>query len=483
MTGRSGNRPNGHAAPYRGADDWWHCYVTVGTKPNGFPDRKHVRRRTQKACADAVDQLRTRARSGERIVARAPTVAEWLDHWLETVVRPNRAWTTHRAYRSIVEIHLKPRIGRYRIGGTRKLLQPEHLDTCYSEMREQGLTSAYVLKAHRVLSRALKVAHRRGRAALNVCDLVDAPSLAKRKPKALSMEAVKKILVAVQDDRMSARWLVALLLGLRQGEVLGLRWCDVDLDSERPALCTEVQMQRRAWRHGCDDPATCAAQFCRKKPCGPSWAHGCRYPEACKGNTRFCPKRRPHACRRHPGRNGCPVACPTGCVDHARRCPKRVGGGLVLVDLKTEGSERRLPLDDVLVRSLREHRRRQKAERMALGRGKPSDDDLVFVSELGDPVDPRRDHASWEKVLVRAGLPDAALHAARHTAATLLVATGTDIAVVQEVLGHTDIRTTRGYTDVAQELKREAVERMAKVMFGGALDVLVQQPGATGRAQ
>jgi len=449
------HRPNGHASPYLGADGWWHCHVTIGVRGDGRPDRRHVRRRTEKLCADAVDELRSRVRGGQQVVAKSPTVGEWLDHWLETVVKPNRKWKTYQAYDPIIRLHLKPRIGQYRIGGTRKLLQPEHLDTCYAELRAAGMAPAYVLQCHRVLSRALKVAVRRGRANRNVCDLVDPPATTRRRPKALSMEAVKKIIGAIATDRMSARWLLALLLGLRQGEVLGLRWGDVDLDAEKPMLSPKKQAQRRTWQHGCKEPAVCARRHCRVKPCRPG-------------------------CTRH---KTCPAPCPAGCTGHARACKERTGGGMVFVDLKSDGSERPLPLDPVLVRALREHRRRQREERMALGKGKATDKDLVFTTVLGTTIDPRRDHEDWEQVLVRAGLPDAALHAARHTAATLLVATGTDIAVVQEVLGHADIRTTRGYTDVAAELKREAVDRLATVLFGGALDALVQQPGATGRVQ
>lgn len=477
------HQPNGHASPYEGSDGWWHCYVTVGLKPNGTPDRRHVRRRTRTLCSEAVADLRRKVRAGERAIAKSPTVAEWLDHWLETIVKPDRAYRTHSGYESIVRVHLIPHLGRYRLAGSRKVLQPEHLDACYAAMREAGLASSYVLKAHRVLSRALKVAHRRGRAGRNVCDLVDPPSLRKHKPKALPTETVQQVLAAVADDPMAARWLVALLLGLRQGEVLGLRWANLRLDGSPPTLVTDKQIQRRTWRHGCTDPAGCAAAHCRTKPCGPSWEHGCAYPESCKGNPRFCPERREHPCRRHPGKRGCPAPCPAGCTGHARNCPKRTGGGLVAADLKSEGSERTMPLHPVLVTALREQLRRQKAERLARGAGRPGPGDLVFATEAGKPIDPRRDHAAWEQLLVRAGVPDAKLHAARHTAATLLVATGTDISVVQELLGHTDIRTTRGYTDVAAKLKREAVDRMVSALFGEGFNPLVQQPGATGRAR
>lgn len=476
------HRPNGHAAPYEGADGWWHCYVTVGTKPDGKPDRKHIRRRTDTKCSDAVDELRRRIKSGERSVTKAPTVAEWLEYWLEEIVRPNRAWKTYEAYRPIIRLHLVPAIGQYRLGGSRRVLQPEHVEAAYDAMREAGYAPKYVLQAHRVLSRALKVAHRRGRAARNVCDLIDGPSVRKGKPQALELEAVRKILLAIVADRMRARWLVALMLGLRQGEVLGLRWRDLILDGETPRLQVRKQAQRRTWQHGCTDPAACAARKCRTQPCPPKYVHGCADASACKKLAHFCPDRTavPGACSTHRGKVGCPPPCAKGCTRHGSACPKRRGGGIVYIDPKSEEGVRTAPLDAMLVAALVEHRRLQRTEWLALGLGRPGDDDLVFTSHVGKATDPRRDHEAWERVLAASGLPDAKLHAARHTAATLLVATGTDIRVVQEVLGHSDIRVTQGYTDVAADMKRAAVDRLSKVLFGGALEVLVQPPGATG---
>jgi site-specific recombinase XerD len=111
------------------------------------------------------------------------------------------------------------------------------------------------------------------------------------------------------------------------------------------------------------------------------------------------------------------------------------------------------------------------------------DQGLVFTTPAGAPIDPRRDHDAWEQLLVRAGVPDKALHAARHTAASMLLATGTDIAVVQELLGHSDIRVTRGYTDVAKKLKEQAVTRIASALLDGDLAALLQRAAATNPAR
>jgi site-specific recombinase XerD len=103
------------------------------------------------------------------------------------------------------------------------------------------------------------------------------------------------------------------------------------------------------------------------------------------------------------------------------------------------------------------------------------------VSRELNPVDPRRDHEAWEQLLQRAGVKDGRLHAARHFAGTLMLGTGTDITVIQEVLGHADIRTARGYTEVALDLKRQAVERAAAALFDGQLASLLLPSGATSR--
>lgn len=469
-----GRQPNGRSTIYLGADGLWHTWVHVGRKPNGKIDRKHIKRATATAVATAADELRQRRARGKGVPARIETLEQWLLHWLEHIVRPARAYKTYIDYNSLSTVWIIPHLGQWRLSGTRNRLEPEHVDAMYARMRKAKLSPGYILRAHRVLRRALKVAVIRGRADRNVCDLIEVPQARARRIEAHSLEDAQKILTAAMADPRAARWLVGLLLGLRQGEVLGLRWHRVHLDSQTPYLVVAKQLQRHAWEHGCGDPVSCAVQRCRTKKCPPKYDHGCADGGCGKKLAHFCPNRRQVAgCSRHS--RPCPPLCRPGCTRHASKCPERVDGGLVEVDVKSEKGERDVPLPAVIVELLRQVREAQ--IRAAAERGTGWDPaGLVFVGGQGNPIDPRADHDDWEQLLGRAGVADSRLHAARHTAGTFMVGSGTDIRVVQEILGHSRIAVTEGYVDVAADLKRQAVDRITAALMDGQLTALLEGP-------
>lgn len=472
-----GRQPNGSSTIYRGADGKFHTYVYAGRKTDGSLDRRHIKRETAGEVAQAAEELRERIARGTGIVAKAETVEHWLTYWLDNVVEPGRAYKTHAGYRSLIVQHVIPHIGQWKLDGTRNRLEPEYVEAMYARLGKAGLAPSYVLQIHRVLRKALKDAMRRGRAARNVCDMIDPPKARRGRVDPHTLEEAQAILGAAMDDPRSARWLIGMLLGPRQGEALGLRWHRVHLDASPPYITVAQQLQRRTWRHGCTDPVACARQRCRTSACPPRYEHGCG--GSCGRHATLgwrCPGRRlVPGCSRH-GRV-CPPVCADGCTGHARGCPDRAGGGLVEVDVKSEKGERDIPLPPVVVDRLRRLREGQIRTAGQLGRAWDPDG-LVFVNARGGPVDPRADHAAWEKLLQRAGVQDSRLHAARHTAATFMVGAGVDIRVVQALLGHSRITVTEGYADVAQDIKRQAVDKVAAALMDGQLGVLLQGPQA-----
>jgi site-specific recombinase XerD len=80
----------------------------------------------------------------------------------------------------------------------------------------------------------------------------------------------------------------------------------------------------------------------------------------------------------------------------------------------------------------------------------------VFAQENGRPIDPRADWQEWSDILAEGGIPHTGTHAMRHSAATIALDHGVALAVVQEMLGHSDIRVTRGYTHVSSLLAQDA---------------------------
>jgi len=133
---------------------------------------------------------------------------------------------TLESYESAVRKHLIPGLGRHRLDR----LRPEHLDQLYTALLDAGYSPATVLRHHRILSRALTVAVQRGHVPRNVAGLVDPPA---QRPSdiatALDLGEARAVLHAAAGVRNSARWTVALALGLRQSEALALQWKDVDL--------------------------------------------------------------------------------------------------------------------------------------------------------------------------------------------------------------------------------------------------------------
>lgn len=386
-----------------GADGMWHTWVAVGTRANGRPQQRHIKRRTQREAEDAADDLLEEMRSGRRVVAAGakPTVASWLTTYLDTIAPQRCTPGTVDDYRSKMNTWVLPRFGPKRLDR----FAAEDVDAVILAMAAAGKAQSHRLKVYRILSRAFDIAVRRGLVPANVVKLVDAPSVDPVNVKALAEEVALKILDATAGRRNPERWSVAFALGLRQGEALGLRWEDpadgtvlVDLDAG--ILRVWWQLRRRTYRHGC-------------------------------GGT----------CGRKRGAD----------------CPQHTGGGLEYVKCKGK-SRRTIPIPPELVPALASARARQAAERLALG-------DLwaagpaVFATEGGRLIDPRADYDEWVAILDAAGVRHVKPHIMRHTAATLLLAQGVEIRAVQQLLGHRDIRTTQGYTQDVDVLLADAVKR------------------------
>jgi integrase len=166
---------------------------------------------------------------GTHVDPSTVTVAGYLRAWIEGAqVRP----TTLSRYRQSIERHLAPHVGGIRL----QALTVEDLDRCYATLVRQGrvdggpLAPKTVRNAHGVLRTALRDAVQRGYLARNVAEHARLPRVERREMVTWTTGQLRAFLEHVADDRFAAMWMLYATTGMRRGEVLGLRWHDVDLE-------------------------------------------------------------------------------------------------------------------------------------------------------------------------------------------------------------------------------------------------------------
>jgi len=144
---------------------------------------------------------------------------------------------------------------------------------------------------------------------------------------------------------------------------------------------------------------------------------------------------------------------------------QQLGGRMAVAPPKSDAGRRVIALDRTTIAALREHKARQEAERDTAA-GKWGETGYVFTTLAGRPVGPDRLTRLFRKLVTASGLPPVTLHGLRHGAATLALAAGTDLKVVQDQLGHsTIVLTADTYTSVLPETARTAAELTAALLF------------------
>jgi len=389
-----------------------------------LPERDGKRRRRYVSSADyrtakrKLDALKGKLVEQGDLPTADTTLAAWLGAWLEEIARPRLRPMAYERYRGAVVDHIVPELGKIRV----EHLTLSHVRQLHRRFDRLGLSESSARSAHTVLSAALTDAMREGVAHRNVGKLVPLPRVADvdaSKGVALSMDEVRRFMAVAQvrNLRTASRWVAAFLYGPRQGETLGLRWSHVDLDEGWVDVAW--QLQRLGFRHGCGDT------------CGRKRASDC--PDA-------------------------ELDVPRGYA------ATRLYGGLCLTAPKN--ARHRIPIPAPLHAALTERRAQVEAERD----GYVSDHDLVWCRIDGEPISKEDDYDEWVDWLSAAGIPHRKLHAARHTAASLLRRLGYHSDVIRMILGHSSVLMTQGYTEVDISLAREALSG-----YGDAL-ALPSQP-------
>ena len=213
------HKRNGKKVGYRGA---YTVYTAEG------PKRRYVQGKTRAEVNQKLTKAMVDRDKGFVFDDENMSVGEYLDRWLSDCVRDSVRQSTFDRDSYLVCSHIKPTLGRIKLNK----LSPVHVQAFYRHRLDAGgLSASTVNKIHTVLHKALSQAMQWDLIPRNVTEAVKAPRPGGKEVRPLSPEQAKTLLEAVRGDRLEALYVVAIATGLRQGELLALKWEDVELEN------------------------------------------------------------------------------------------------------------------------------------------------------------------------------------------------------------------------------------------------------------
>lgn len=341
------------------------------------------------------------------------TVQNWLEHWTDSIAAKRVKPGTLDTYRSSIKRQIIPEVGDKQLAR----LKPADIRRMVDKITTRRTTRTAQI-AYNILSKSLTDAVNEGLIRQNPCDRMDRPESRSEERQPLTVDQARTVLLHVAqsaDPATCARWTLALLSGVRQGEALGLTWDRIDFTHDEFDI--SWQLRRVRLKPGVPRP------------------EGEVYPRevfAAPATFDFEP----------------------------------VWRGMCLVSPKTKGSRRVIPMLAPLRAALLAHRDSGSGGR------------LVFTRTDGTPVVAADDTAEWRAVCVASGIVEKAedapdQHASRNTVATLLMEAGVEESVRMQILGHTTVTAHRGYVSTSTDVTRAALTKMADML---KLDAPAAQP-------
>jgi integrase len=405
---RSTRRPLGYRCPLLGRRGHGSWYLTIDLPAAGEVGRERVRRGGYLTRRDAERALaRFRTPSMDAGGPRALTVGGWLEHWLATRTTPRAS--TVRGYASHVRLYLAPHLGRLLLTD----LNTRHVQAMLAVLAQRTgrdgdpITAATVARIRATLRTALNAALRQGLIVTNPASRVELPRA--QRPRAVVWTSAW-----VQEWQRTGR---------------------------RPPVAVWTAVQTATFLHATRGHRLYAAFHLIA-------LRGLRRGEAA-------------------GLRWCDVDLDAGLATINQQL-QQYDGRTVVGPPKTARSARTVALDRTTLAALRRHRARQLAEQQAAGAAY-ADSGYVFTTGRGDPVAPDRLTRLFRRLTAEAGLPPIRLHDLRHGAATLALAAGVDLRVVQDMLGHCSIVLTADtYTSVLPQVAHQAADQVAKLILNAA---------------
>lgn len=220
----SRKRGNGEGTIHRRKYGGWCAQYTVYTAEGRR--RKTLYGKTRGEVGRKLASALSDRESGLTFDAGSLVLVDYLDRWLEDSVRDSVKQRTFENYAYVVRLHLAPTLGHLKL----KALSPAHVQGLYRSKLNSGLSRRTVQLIHTTLHKALKQAVRWGLVPRNVTEAVTSPRPTKKEIHPLTPKEARTLLDAAEGERFEALYVLAITAGLRRGELLGLRWTNVDLE-------------------------------------------------------------------------------------------------------------------------------------------------------------------------------------------------------------------------------------------------------------
>ncbi len=399
-------RGQGEGSIYQRADGLWCGSISLGTGPDGSRKRKTVTHTTKTGALAKLRALQSEIEQGveQAETGKNTTVATLCAEWLETVVKPSCRFKTHLAYEGDCRLHIVPHLGRVRV----RELDARQVQRLLAHLAKPpplgpGLSPKSIGNVRGTLRRALSQAMRWDWVSRNVVGLTEPPPPAPKQPVEFGDDQARELLAAFGTHQNGDVMLVMLALGLRLGEALGLRHRDIVRDAESRPVAVRILVQLQHL---------------------PSETPGKRGPRT--------PSLQP---------------------------PKSAAGRRTIA----------LPriAQDAIVRALE-----REVGREAVGRDRlteraawAADNGLLFRTVDGTAHSAESIRQQFYRLLARHGMDRIRPHDLRHLCATILVAAGTPLRVVADILGHAQVSLTADtYAHVLPLSQRAAASALDDAM-------------------
>ncbi len=217
--GKRGRRGNGEGTIYERPNGTYAATFSIeGGK------RKTIYAKTYKEAQEKLKKALYEQQQGTLVTAPQQTVAHFLTDWLESTQKQSVRPRTYERYEEIVRLHLIPVLGRHKLQN----LSAQHVQAFYTKKSKEGLSALTVISFHSLLHKALDTAVKWNLVARNVCQAVSPPRRERFEVTPLTLAQIRKLLSAVEGHRLEALFKLALATGMRRGELLGLKWQDID---------------------------------------------------------------------------------------------------------------------------------------------------------------------------------------------------------------------------------------------------------------